>query len=573
MNSKQRFRARIILGGIVVAACGLGIVLYGMQILHGSEYVAKAEKQYVKPTTTIFDRGSISFTSKDGTHPAAATLSSNYLVYMSPKLIKDPQGTYQALSQYLTLDQEQFLKKAAIANDPYEELSKKIEAPLAQQITGLSLTGVGVTKATIRSYPGGSLAAHVLGIVGESENTAGTIEGRYGLERAYENILSRPHTSASANIFAQLFTNVHDTVFSTDSAHGDIVTTIEPTVQAYLEKILGKTSDQWKADEIGGIIMDPKTGEIIAMASLPDFDPNDISKLKNVAVLSDPLVEHAYEMGSIMKPLTVGTGLDSGAITPTSTYDDTGTMTLSGKKIANFDGKARGPATPVQEILSQSLNVGAATVALKVGKDDFAKYFASFGFGSKTGIDQPNETSGLTTNLKTGRDIEIATMAYGQGIALSPVAMTRALAILANKGKLPQPHLVQEIDYIDGTKKVMPTDGGAQVLKPETTEIVTKMLVKVVDEALRKGALKMDHYSVAAKTGTAQIADPATKGYYPDRYLHSFFGYFPAYEPKFIVFLYQKYPKGAQYASETLAEPFNELTKFLIDYYNVPPDR
>jgi cell division protein FtsI/penicillin-binding protein 2 len=558
---------------IGVAALGLGVSLYRMQIEHGTEYAAKAQKQYIKPTSTLFDRGSIAFTAKDGTHPTAATLSSHFLLYISPKLIKDPHGTYQALSQYVDLDQEQFLKKAALSNDPYEELAKKVETSVAQQISGLSLSGVGITKETIRSYPSGSLAAHVLGIVGESENTAGTVEGRYGLERAYENILSRTSSASSANIFAQLFTNIHDTVFSMDSAHGDIVTTIEPTVQAYLEKVLGKTSDQWKPDEIGGIIMDPKTGEIVAMASLPDFDPNDISKLKNVAVLSDPLVEHAYEMGSIMKPLTVGTGLDSGAITPTSTYDDTGTLTLSGKKISNFDGKARGPATPVQEILSQSLNVGAATVALKVGKDDFAKYFASFGFGSKTGIDQPNETSGLTTNLKSGRDIEIATMAYGQGIALSPVAMTRALAVLANRGKLVQPHLVREIHYIDGTKKVTAIDGGTQVLRPESAETVTKMLVKVVDEALRKGELKMEHYSVAAKTGTAQIADPATKGYYEDRYLHSFFGYFPAYEPKFIVFLYQKYPKGAQYASETLAEPFNELTKFLIDYYNVPPDR
>lgn len=573
MNSKQRFRARLILIGIGLAACGLVITLYKVQILHGSEYVAKAQKQYVKPTLTLFDRGSISFTAKDGNHSTAATLSSNFLLYMSPKLIKDPQGTYQALSQYVDLDHDEFLRKAAINNDPYEELAKKIEAPLAQQISNLSLTGIGVTKEVIRAYPGGSLAAHILGIVGESEDTAGTVEGRYGLERAYENILSRPQSNASANIFAQLFTSARDSIRNTGSAHGDIVTTIEPTVQGYLEKILDKTSGQWKPDEIGGIIMDPKTGDIIAMASLPDFDPNDISKLKNVAILSNPLVEHAYEMGSIMKPLTVGTGLDSGAITPTSTYDDTGTMTLSGKKISNFDGRARGPKTPVQEILSQSLNVGAATVALKVGKDTFAKYFSSFGFGSKTGIDQPNETAGLTTNLKTGRDIEIATMAYGQGIALSPVAMTRALSVLANNGKLIQPHLVQEIDYLDGTKKIISNDDGVQVLKPESTEVVTRMLVKVVDEALRKGALKIEHYSVAAKTGTAQIADPVTKGYYSDRYLHSFFGYFPAYQPKFIVFLYQKYPKGAQYASETLAEPFAELTKFLIDYYNVPPDR
>src|SRR3989338_6033329 len=569
MNSKQRFRARIILGGIIVAAFGLGVTLYNLQITRGSEYVAKVEKQ-VKLPLNFFDRGSIMFTAKDGTHSSAATLSSNYLVYVNPKLIKDAQGTYQALSQYIKIDREQFLRKSALLNDPYEELAKKIDASVAQQVSSLSLNGIGVVKETIRLYPGANLAAHVLGIVGESD---GTIEGRYGLERTYENILSRPYVSSSANIFAQLFTNTRNSILSADFVRGDIVTTIEPTVQGYLEKVLDETNDQWKPDEIGGIIMDPKTGNIFAMASLPDFDPNDISKIKNIGILSNPLVEYAYEMGSIMKPLSVAIGFDSSALTPTWTYDDTGKMTLSGKNISNFDGKARGPTTSIQEILSQSLNVGSATVALEVGKQAFVRYFTALGFGSKTGVDQPNETVGLVANLKTGRDIEIATMAYGQGIALSPMAMTRALAVLANNGKIVKQRLVQEIDYVDGTKKIITPDVGVQVLKPETVETVTRMLVKVVDEALRKGALRVEHYTVAAKTGTAQIADSTTKGYYQDRYLHSFFGYFPAYEPKFIVFLYQKYPKGAQYASETLAEPFGELTKFLIDYYNVPPDR
>ncbi len=573
MNSKQRFRTRIILIGIVVAACGLGVSLYNTQIRRGSEYVAKAQKQYVKPVSALVDRGSITFTSKDGTHSTAATLSANYLIYMNPKMIKDSQGTYQALSHYLTINEEQFLKKAALANDPYEELVKKIEAPLAQQVSALSLPGIGVTKEIIRSYPGGSLAAHALGIVGESEGTAGTIEGRYGLERSYENILSRPHFASSANIFAQLFTSAHDSVFNADTAHGDIVTTIEPTVQGYLEKILMKTSNQWKPEEIGGIIMDPKTGDVIALASLPTFDPNDISKLKSISVLSNPLVEHAYEMGSIMKPLTVAIGLDTEVITPTWTYDDTGTMTLSGKNISNFDKKARGPETPVQEILSQSLNVGAAAIGLKIGKDNFVRYFSSFGFGAKTGIEQPNETAGLVANMKTGRDVEIATMAFGQGIALSPIAVTRALATLANQGKLVKPRLVQEINYTDGAQRIIPVDTGVQVLKQESVEEVTRMLVKAVDEALRKGEFKMEHYSVAAKTGTAQIADPAARTYYADRYLHSFVAYFPAYDPKFIIFLYQKYPKSTQYASDTLVEPFSELTKFLIDYYNVPPDR
>lgn len=570
MNSSQRFRARIVLGGIVVAACGLAMTLYNIQIVRGSGYAARASKQYIKLTTALFDRGSIFFTTKDGAHPTAATLTTNYLVYMNPKLIKDSSGTYQALSQYMDLDQTQFIRKAGLTDDPYEELARKVESTVAQSISSLALTGIGVSKENFRSYPGERLAAHSIGIIGENH---GVIEGRYGLESAYENILSRPTIGSGTNIFAQLFNSIHDAVLNdSSSAHGDIVATIEPTVQAYLEKTLEKTAAEWRPDEIGGIIMDPHTGDIIAMSSLPSFDPNDTSEIKDPSIFSNPLVENSYEMGSIMKPLTVATGLDSGAITPTWTYDDTGTMTLSGKKISNFDGKARG-VVPVQEILSQSLNVGAANVALKVGKDNFAKYFTSFGFGSKTGIDQPNETAGLTSNLKTGRDIEIATMAYGQGIAISPIAMTRALSVLANNGNLIQPHLVQEIDYIDGSKRVVKSNVNASVLKPKNVEDVTRMLVKVVDKSLRNGALKMDHYSVAAKTGTAQIADPATKGYYPDRYLHSFFGYFPAYDSKFIVFLYQKYPKGAQYASETLAEPFADLSKFLIDYYNVPPDR
>lgn len=570
MDSNQRLRARIALGGIIVAAFFLVMTLFSIQIERGSEYAAKGEKQYISPLRSTFDRGSIFFTAKDGTRSSAATLASNYVLYMSPKDIRDPKSTYQALSQYIDIDEALFLQKAYMAGDPYEELAKKVSPDVAKSIMEISLTGIGVTKETVRTYPGGKLASHALGIIGERERK---IAGRYGLERTFEETLNREDSATSANMFAQLFTNIHDSIFSgSENIKGDIITTIEPTVQGYLEKTLSKTSLQWKPDEIGGIIMDPSTGDIIALAALPDFDPNNTSGISSINVLSNPLVESAYEMGSIMKPLTVAVGFDSGAINSTWTYDDTGTMTLSGKKIANFDGKARG-VVPVQEILSQSLNVGSATVALEVGKQEFVKYFKSFGFGEKTGIDQPNETVGLVANLETGRDIEIATMAYGQGIALSPIAITRALATLANDGKLVRPRLVQEVDYIDGTKNVIAPNIGPQVFKPESVETVTRMLVKVVDEALRGGALKMEHYSIAAKTGTAQIPDPATKGYYQDRYLHSFFGYFPAYEPKFIVFLYQKYPKGAQYASETLVEPFGELTRFLIDYYDVTPDR
>jgi cell division protein FtsI/penicillin-binding protein 2 len=224
-------------------------------------------------------------------------------------------------------------------------------------------------------------------------------------------------------------------------------------------------------------------------------------------------------------------------------------------------------------LLSYSLNVGAATIALKVGKEDFSKYFFSYGIGNKTGIDLPNEATGIVGNLRTGRDVEIATAAYGQGIAISPIAVTKALSILANGGYTITPHLVKEIRYSDGTNKVINIQRGGPVLKKQTTDDVTKMLVKVVDNTLLQGKIKDERYSIAAKTGTAQMADHTKGGYYPDRYLHSFFGYFPAYNPKYLVFLFQVYPKGTEYAADTLTDPFDQITKFLINYFNIAPDR
>jgi len=571
MNSSQRLRARFVLGCISVAAGILAISLYWIQIVNGQSYADKADRQYERPSTSLFDRGSIFFTSKDGTRVSAATIARGYVIYMDPTKIVDAESAYQALIQYLPLKKELFLRQASKTGDRYEKLADKISEETTISIQELGLPGIGASKQNWRSYPGAQLSAHVLGIIGESPD--GSIEGRYGLERSYENVLRRVSLGSSVNVFAQIFTGLRDSVFGEgERIPGDIITTIEPTVEGYVEVILANIQAEWKPDSIGAIIMDPRTGEIIAMSSLPTFNAQNLSHITNVSVLSNPLVEHVYEMGSIMKPLTMAIGLDSGVITPKSTYNDTGTMTLDQKKISNYDGRARG-VIPMQEILSQSLNVGAATIALKVGSKKFTEYFNSFGFGVKTGIDQPNEVLGLLNNLDSALDIEIATAAYGQGVAVSPIAMIRALALLANDGYSVRPHLVKRIEYENGRVETISTDTQGPILGKKAVEDTTKMLVEAVDTALQKGGIKFEHYSVAAKTGTAQIANPNNRGYYSDRYLHSFFGYFPAYDPQFIVFLYQIHPKGAQYASETLTKPFAEITKFLITYYNIAPDR
>lgn len=433
-----------------------------------------------------------------------------------------------------------------------------------------SLQEVASTTGHQRFYPGGSLAAHVLGFV--AYNNDDEQKGRYGLERYYEQTLSRSGESLYSNFFVELFGGVKSALEGKPQK-GHLITTIEPTVQAELERTLLAYSADWKPNLMGGIVMDPTNGEIVGMATWPTFNPNEFNTEDDVAVFGNPHVESVFEMGSIIKPLTVAAGLDSGAITETTTYNDQGSITVDGKKISNFDGVARG-VVPMQEILNQSLNLGVSFIATKMGYTQMREYFLErFKLGEETGIDLPGEVRALTQNLESNRQVEFNTASFGQGIALTPVETIRALATLGNGGTLVTPHVVRAIKEENGVIRELGWADGGSALSPETSTRISRMLTSVVDDALAGGKYKLPHHSVAAKTGTAQIANPSGGGYYADRYLHSFFGYFPSYEPRYIVFLYAREPKGASFASQTWAEPFSDLTQFLINYYQIPPDR
>jgi len=308
------------------------------------------------------------------------------------------------------------------------------------------------------------------------------------------------------------------------------------------------------------------------MGVYPTFDPNNPQAQKNVSVFSNPLVENVYELGSIIKPLTVAAGIDAGVITASSTYDDTGSIVVNGKKISNFDGKARG-ITTIQDLISQSLNIGAAHVERLLGNQRFTDYFYRFGLSQKTGIDLPNEGRNLVDNLKSPRDVEHVTASFGQGIALTPISAVRALATIANGGVLIQPHVVKRIDYKLGWSKDINPPIGDRVIKPQTAHDLAVLMTYSVDNVLLNGTTKLPNYSVAAKTGTAQIAKAAGGGYSDTEILHSFVGWFPSFNPKFLVFLYTVNPKGVKYGSETLTLPFHSIVQFLVNYYEVPPDR
>ncbi len=566
------WRIRLITCVILFAVLVIFGRLYYLQIVKNDYYLARAEGQYVSSVRNVYTRGSIFFTTRDGEKVSAATVRSGYLLVIDPsRLNMDPEKVYEKINEIIPLDRERFLSNVSDSERRYYEAASRLIPESADQIVALGINGVQLYRDQWRFYPADSLASRIVGFVGYGGDEDDRLVGRYGLERYYEDVLTRNQNQLAVNLFAELFSDLGNKSEDVDmNRPGEIITSIEPTVTRMLEKNLYEVHEEWDSSLTGGIIINPNNGQIYAMSAVPNFNLND-RRGKTIADFRNPLVEDVYEMGSIIKAITIAAGLDSGAITADSTYYDSGSLTMDRFTIRNFDGRGRG-TVDMQEVLSQSLNTGVSHIVAKMGKDTFRNYMFSLKLGNETGIDLPNEVHGLVSNLNSPRDIEYATASFGQGVAFTPIDTVRALSALANGGRLITPHLVTSIEYENGTVRQTRFPEGDRVFSEETSEEISRMLTRVVDEALRQGKVKLDNYSVGAKTGTAQIAHPQG-GYYDDRFLHTFFGYFPSYDPQFLILLYTKEPKNVRYASETLTDAFMSMTKFLINYYNIPPDR
>lgn len=545
--------------------------LFFVQIINGNEFQERADRQYVRPSSRIFTRGSIFFSEKNGTIVSAASLRPIYIVAINPSRINNSKEVFDVLSKYYSINSEDFLARAEKENDPYEIIFKTEDKKIADEISAKNISGIIITKDNLRFYPGSRLAANVVGLVAKTEEGGDLLSGRYGIEKYFDDELSRNEESLYVNFFAEIFSDLRDRTIGKQKKKGDVILTIEPTAQDFLEKTLDSIEDKWNSKTSGGIIIEPSTGKIVAMAHRPTFDPGNFSGERNVSIFSNPLVENVFEMGSIFKPLTVAAGIDSGKISSDTKYKDDGFVMISGKKVSNFDGRGRGFVS-MQKVLDDSLNTGAVFVTQQMGKNLFASYMKSFGFGEQSGIDLPNEVLGLVKNLDSEYEVDYATISFGQGIAVTPISMTRALSSLANGGLIIKPKIVEKIKFVNGTEKVFDTVVLSRVLKKDTTEEVSRMLASAYDNALLGGTLKLEKYTVAAKTGTAQMVSGGG-GYDPDKFLHSFFGYFPAYNPRFLVFLYTVEPQNVGFSAQTLATPFSNIVKFLINYYQIPPDR
>ncbi len=547
--------------------------LFFLQVIEGATYREQSEHQYLGYNGNVFNRGTIFFQRKDDFLSIAAGQKRGWKLVVNAQKVKreDLKQLYpllKKLSYTRSLeDTWSLLMKLRREGNRYYELVRNIEYNKENELRDATkpLEAFSFDVDKWRFYPFQESGAQTIGFLAYGDD--GLYRGRYGLERFYDEVLQRKEESLYENFFVLLFRGLKEGggVFR----EGDVITSIDPEIQLALDEQITAVHKKWNSQLTGGIVMDPETGEILAIDAVPSFDPNTFSRFP-LSRFRNPLVSNRYEFGSVMKPVVMAIALDNHLVDAETSYYDEGFVKVGKHTIWNFDRKGRGWVT-MQDVLNQSLNTGMVFVSKKIPKEVFRDYFTRYGFPEESGIDLPGDVEGLTKNLKSPRDIEFANMSFGQGIAVSPIAFVKAFSALAHGGVPVQPHLMRTIRYTSGVEQSAKPREGERVLSEETAGEISRMLVNVFD-SYHSGKWKFPHYRIAAKTGTAQLPKKGG-GYDETRHLHSFVAYFPAYQPRYLVFLFTVDPKGVKYSSQTLIEPFRNLARFLINYAQIPPDR
>ena len=432
----------------------------------------------------------------------------------------------------------------------HQELAKDLSYDKGRFVRQKDVWGFTVHPFWKRVYPEGNLAAHILGFVNDDRI------GNYGLEGWYNNILTP--TLQSDGLLAP---------------GSDLVLTIDRNAQAITEEVLAQGLRDTGAASGSIVVMNPRNGEILAMASLPTYDPAQYAETAKASGLDpfiNPAVSANFEPGSIFKVLTMAAALDSGTVTPDTVYNDTAAIEVGGQVFYNWDRGGHGP-TDMTSLLAKSLNVGAATIATRMGQATFYQYMRAFGLGKPTGVDLQNEASGLliTRDQNPDRWSEaiLASNAFGQAIATTPLQMVAAVAAVANDGVMVQPHVVKQIVRSNRVDAARPVVTGRPI-SSETAHTLSTMLANAVRGEAWGNLL--DGYSIAGKTGTAQI--PVPGGYDDPWTIGTFIAFTPVDDPQVIVLVKLDRPTSSMWGSETAVPVFKTLGERLFPVLGIRPD-
>jgi len=566
MNMLTR-RINIVLFLIILFGATLVGRLVYIQILKHDFYqaLAKGEHRLVKVVDP--DRGEIFAQDKNGDLYVLATNKETTFVFIAPDKIKDKEKTTLSLADAVGLAKKEIEEKFQKAQEPFVVIKRHLTDQEIKAIKELNKEGVYLEKDVERYYPHNELASYVLGFVG------GQGIGQYGIEGFWEKelrgkggIIAGERSVEGRMIFFDLKKSLPPTEGS------DLILTIDPNIQFQSEELLKEAKKKLEFEDGQIIVYNPQNGEILAAASFPGFDPNEYSKY-DLSVFVNPFSQKFFEPGSVFKPITLASAIEEGKITPQTTYLDKGFVKVGGIKIYNYNKRSYGKCT-MTEVLEKSINTGAVFAQQQISHQVFLDYIKKFGIFDKTGIDLQGEIASQNKELKKGYEINFVTAAFGQGIEMTPIQLTRAFGVFANGGKLIRPHFVKKIIRSDGREiTIDPEVQDPFVISPKTASQVTAMLVSVVENGFGKGA-RIPGYYIAGKTGTAQVAWSSLgidKPGYSDKTIQTFIGFFPAFDPKILILVKLNNPKTktAEYSAAPL---FKELAEYIINYYQIPPD-
>lgn len=560
-NKRIEYTVRVLLC-IAVVLVGR---LFFLQIIDKSDLQAKnlsqvqVDRKLQSPRGTIYDRNG---------RPLAMSVVTKSL-YADPKMIKQsPSEVAELIAPYVTMSKEDIVKSlqedtAFVWIDRMMEPEKS--KAVAQLIEDKNLEGLNFVEESKRYYPNGNLAAQVLGFVGTDD------KGLDGLEMVLDDELKggvQQEIVATDNKGNAIFGSVLSK-FLPDKGKS-VTLTIDATIQFIAERALDKAMEDTGAKHASVIVMDPKTGEILAMANRPTYDPNHYSQgseedFKNIAVTN------LYEPGSTFKPIIASAALASGKWKLDQVYNDKGAFAANGHIIRNWDGEGYGPVR-LLDILKYSLNTGMAEIGTLTGADILSKYVRDYGFGSETGIELPGEGAGILYNPEDMSKLDVATMSIGQGIAVTPLQMVRAFGALSNGGAMMKPHIIKSYSNSQGdVTSTTETSVVGQPVPAETVKTIVDILEKEVSEGGGTKAM-VEGYHFAGKTGTAQKLDTKHGGYLDGQYIASFIGFGPVEDPKFVVLVVIDDPqKGSYYGSQIVAPVFKDIVSQLVRYYQMSP--
>lgn len=513
-----------------------------MQLFESEGYVKKQAPSLKTLAFIPQERGEVFLADRFGNLMPLAVNRSTFVVYAEPRNVARAEETAQALAEALSLPYPEVLQKVAKPGDPYEVIANRVSEDKARRVNELALPGVGTEREAGRYYPLEASAAHLSGFVGVQNDDP---VGQYGVEGFYEESLKKEGGTLK-----------------------ELVLSVDPQIQFKIEEALAGVVIKFQAQGGSVIVMEPSSGRILGLANYPGFNPNEYAKVEHISVFANPAISGQFELGSVFKPVTMAAALNEKAVTPDTTYTDTGEVRFGSYVIRNFDGKSHGKPTMTQ-VLEQSLNTGIVFAQQQIPKSAFKKYVEQFGFGTRSGVDIQGEAPGNLVNLAKEKDLEYANAAFGQGITMTPLQMLASVSAIANKGLLMTPHVVDKKVYRDDSTELVEIPPVRQVISEETANTLTTMLVSTVENGYDKA--KVPGYFIAGKTGTAQIPNEGAKGYSDDT-LHAFVGFAPAYHPRFAVFVKIDKPQGVRFASQSLAPVFSHIMQYLLTYYEVPPD-